>query len=79
MPLAARHSHPDILKVVKVSLTTGCRFLEIANLKGSQLSKFKITYTKTKGKKNRTEPIGEVLYKDIYKEDAVTKNPLFHL
>ena len=57
----------DILKVVKVSLATGGRFLEIANLKGSQLSKYKITYTKTNGKKNRTVPIGEALYKDIYK------------
>ncbi|OEF10829.1 phage integrase [Aliivibrio logei] len=67
---AAQHQHPDILKVVKVSLATGGRFLEIANLKGSQLNKYKITYTKTKGKKNRTVPISEALYDEIYKEGS---------
>lgn len=72
---AAQHQHQDILKVVKVSLATGGRFLEIANLQGSQLSKYKITYTKTKGKKNRTVPISEALYDKIYKEDAVTRIP----
>ncbi|SUH07586.1 phage integrase [Salmonella enterica subsp. enterica] len=40
--------------ITKVCLATGARWSEAENLQGHQLSKYRITYTKTKGKK--TEP-----------------------
>ncbi|WP_244949890.1 phage integrase, partial [Vibrio sagamiensis] len=43
------------------------RWNEAAQLKGSQLSKFKVTFTNTKTKKNRSVPISEELYHEIYK------------
>lgn len=48
--------------------------MEAANLKGSQLTKHKITYTNTKGKRNRTVPISPKLYEEIYKKG---NGPLF--
>lgn len=38
-------------------MSTGARWSEIANLKLSQITPYKITYTKTKGRRNRTVPI----------------------
>ncbi|AUI88408.1 integrase [Vibrio azureus] len=43
------------------------RWNEAAQLKGSQLSKFKVTFTNTKTKKNRSVPISEELYHEIFK------------
>ncbi|MBV1843386.1 phage integrase [Photobacterium ganghwense] len=68
--------HADMLKVIKISLATGGRFQEIAKLTGAHLSPFKITFTKTKGKKNRTVPISPELYQEIYKEGS---EPLFSI
>ncbi|MGF1878593.1 tyrosine-type recombinase/integrase [Photobacterium frigidiphilum] len=64
----------DITKVIKICLATGSRIMEAANLKGSQLTKHKITYTNTKGKRNRTVPISPELYEEIYKKG---NGPLF--
>ncbi|MFM2607249.1 tyrosine-type recombinase/integrase [Vibrio chagasii] len=61
------HQRTDMLKIVKLCLSTGARWNEAAQLKGSQLSKFKITFTNTKTKKNRSVPISEELYNEIYK------------
>ena len=40
---------------------------ELGVWKGSQLSKYKVTFTNTKTKKNRSVPISETLYNEIYK------------
>lgn len=61
------HPRTDMLKIVKLCLSTGSRWNEAAQLKGSQLSKFKVTFTNTKTKKNRSVPISEELYNEIYK------------
>lgn len=53
--------------IFKICLSTGARIMEAAELKGSQVTKYKITFTKTKGKRNRTVPISEELYNEIYK------------
>ncbi|ESC18028.1 phage integrase, partial [Salmonella enterica subsp. enterica serovar Agona str. 0322] len=45
---------PSLLMIAKICLATGARWSEAENLQGHQLSKYRITYTKTKGKK--TEP-----------------------
>ncbi|EAV4293247.1 tyrosine-type recombinase/integrase [Salmonella enterica] len=60
-----RHEHPDLEAVVKICLATGARWSEAEGLKKSQLSKYKITYNYTKGKKNRTVPISKELYEEL--------------
>lgn len=52
----------DLLTVVKVCLATGARWTEAESLTGSQVSNRRITFTKTKGKKNRTVPISEQMF-----------------
>lgn len=61
------HSRKDMLKIVKLCLSTGARWNEAAQLRGSQLSKYKVTFTNTKNKKNRSVPISQELYDEIYK------------
>ncbi|OCG20550.1 phage integrase [Gilliamella sp. App4-10] len=55
--------------MVKIGLSTGARWSEIANLKLSQITPYKITYIKTKGRRNRTVPITKELYDQIPKEN----------
>lgn len=57
-----RHDHQDLETVVRICLATGARWSEAEGLKKSQLAKYKITYTNTKGRKNRTVPISQELY-----------------
>ncbi|MDD1792551.1 tyrosine-type recombinase/integrase [Enterovibrio sp. ZSDZ42] len=56
----------SVYHIILVCLSTGARFAEAEQLRGSQLSKYKITFSKTKGKKNRTVPISPALYNAIY-------------
>ena len=53
--------------IAKVCLANGERWSEAENLQGHQLSKYRITYTKTKGKKNRTVPVSQDLYNEFPK------------
>ncbi|PSW05669.1 phage integrase [Photobacterium lipolyticum] len=64
----------EIVKIIKVCLATGSRIMEAATLKGSQLTKHKITFTNTKGKRNRTVPISSELYDEIHRRG---NGPLF--
>ncbi|MEC6798167.1 tyrosine-type recombinase/integrase [Photobacterium sp. S4TG1] len=66
----ATGQNPDIIKIVKLCLSTGARWNEAAQLKGSQLSKYKVTFTKTKSGKNRSVPISKELYDEIYQSTA---------
>ena len=59
----------NLLLMVKIGLSTGARWSEIANLKLSQITPYKITYTKTKGRRNRTVPITKELYELIPKDN----------
>ncbi|MEZ9701264.1 tyrosine-type recombinase/integrase [Vibrio sp. 10N.261.46.E12] len=61
----SKHNRTDMQSIVKLCLATGARWNEAAQLKGFQLSKYKVTFTKTK--KNRSVPISERLYNEIYK------------
>lgn len=77
--IAAAEAHPfhdDLHKVIKLCLATGARFQEAAKLTGAQLSKYKVTFTQTKGKKNRSVPISPDIYDVIYKEGS---GPLFNI
>ncbi|RYA88200.1 tyrosine-type recombinase/integrase, partial [Enterobacter cloacae complex sp. 743-2DZ2F-22B] len=60
-----RHDHPDLEPVVRICLATGARWSEAESLRKSQLAKYKITYTNTKGRKNRTVPISKELYESL--------------
>lgn len=68
-----RHEHPGLETVVRICLATGARWSEAEELRKSQLVKYKITYINTKGRKNRTIPISEALYKSFPK----TEEPRF--
>ncbi|EGT3635784.1 site-specific integrase, partial [Morganella morganii] len=61
-------SAKDLTLIVKIALSTGARWSEAEELTGSQVTKNKITFVKTKGKKNRTVPIGDELYTEIPKK-----------
>ncbi|EMJ7592505.1 tyrosine-type recombinase/integrase [Klebsiella pneumoniae] len=60
-----KHDHPDLETVVRICLATGARWSEAESLRKSQLAKYKITYTNTKGRKNRTVPISKELYESL--------------
>ena len=60
-----REGNRDLVCVVKLCLSTGARWSEAEELKKSQVTKYKVTYTKTKGRKNRTIPISEDLYDSL--------------
>ncbi|MBS0969021.1 tyrosine-type recombinase/integrase [Nissabacter archeti] len=59
------YGNPDLTRIVKICLTTGARWREAENLMRSQLSPHKLTFIKTKGKKNRTVPIPRWLYQEL--------------
>ncbi|MFS2225545.1 tyrosine-type recombinase/integrase [Pantoea sp. B65] len=65
------HANPDLTMIVKICLSTGCRWNEAASLRASQLSPNKITFVKTKGKKNRTVPISQELYNELTKRKGI--------
>jgi len=54
-----------LTRIVKVCLATGARWSEAERLNRSQLSPYKLTFTKTKGGKNRTVPIPRWLYDEL--------------
>ncbi|WP_455268754.1 phage integrase [Rahnella aceris] len=51
--------------VVRICLATGARWKEAETLRGVQVTKYRITYTKTKGNRNRSVPISEALYDSL--------------
>ena len=65
----------DLVTIVKICLATGARWGEAESLTGKQISPGKITYIKTKGKKNRAVPISDELYEILPK--VRTSKPVF--
>lgn len=63
--LLVTESEPDLNRIVRVCLSTGARWSEAQNLRKSQLSPNKITFTNTKSKRNRTVPITKDFYKEL--------------
>lgn len=51
--------------VVKICLSTGARWREAVNLTRSKVTKYRITFVRAKGKKNRSIPISKELYEKI--------------
>lgn len=56
----------DALHIAKLCLSTGARWSEAANLKGSHIHSGKVTFVDTKNGKNRTVPIKPELLGEIY-------------
>uniref|UniRef100_UPI000A99CC79 tyrosine-type recombinase/integrase n=1 Tax=Shewanella marina TaxID=487319 RepID=UPI000A99CC79 len=53
----ANSKNKDVRTVTLICLATGCRWSEAEKMTGSQIANNRITFIKTKGKKNRTVPI----------------------
>lgn len=53
---------PLLTLVVKICLSTGARWREAVNITRSLVTKYRITFVRTKGKKNRSIPISKELY-----------------
>lgn len=56
--------------VVKICPSPGARWREAVNLTRSQVTKYRITFVRTKGKKNRSIPISKELYEEIIALDG---------
>ncbi|MFB1077585.1 phage integrase [Photobacterium damselae] len=57
----------DALNVAKLCLSTGARWSEAVNLKGSNIQSNRVTFVDTKNGKNRTIPIQPEFLAEIYK------------
>ncbi|MEZ9233275.1 tyrosine-type recombinase/integrase [Vibrio amylolyticus] len=69
---------PQMVLIAKICLATGARISEALELKCSQVSKFKLTFINTKGKRIRSVPISENLHREIV-EMAVSKDEVFSI
>ena len=59
---------PELTMVVKLCLSTGARWSEVQGLTRAQVSKYRLTFTQTKSKRNRSVPISPELYGQIPKQ-----------
>ncbi len=59
---------PELATVVRLCLATGARWSEAESLTHTQVMPYKVTYTKTKGKRNRSIPISEELFNSLPKK-----------
>lgn len=71
-------SAKDLLMIVKLCLATGARWSEAEGLKRSQVSGQRITFVKTKGKKNRTIPISSALAEELPKKNGALFTPCYY-
>lgn len=65
-----QYGNEDLTSVVKICLSTGCRWNEAALLTGSQIIPYRITFTRTKNGRNRTIPITKELYDSLPKKQG---------
>ena len=63
--IACSKGKPDLPLVVKICLSTGARWREAEKLTRPQITPNKITFIRTKGKRNRSVPISKELYEEI--------------
>lgn len=70
-------SIPQIIVIAKICLATGARISEALTLTRTQITEFKLTYTDTKGKRNRSVPISPSLYQEIL-DIAVSDHGIFN-
>lgn len=60
----------ELLLKVKIGLSTGARWAEICSLHSKQIQDNKITFIKTKGRRNRSIPIDDDLFKELKKKNS---------
>lgn len=65
----------DLLTVARICLATGARWNEAESLHRSQVTQYRVTFTKTKTKKNRSVPISQELYNEIPKSNGQLFSP----
>ncbi|EPM2834142.1 MULTISPECIES: tyrosine-type recombinase/integrase [Citrobacter] len=74
-----RHSSAkDLEMVVKICLVTGARWSEAESLKRSQITAGKVTFIKTKGKRNRTIPLDPEIIADLPKNNGALFKPCYY-
>ncbi|WP_245677256.1 phage integrase [Candidatus Arsenophonus triatominarum] len=71
-------SEKDLLLVVKIALSTGARWSEAESLTNTQITKYKITFIKTKGKRNQIVPISSELYNELPKKKGKLFTPCYY-
>ncbi|MGX9313711.1 site-specific integrase [Pantoea ananatis] len=71
----AESTNHDLLTIAKICLATGARWSEAENLHGHQITPYRITYTKTKGRRNRTVPISVAMYDELPKKHGKLFTP----
>ncbi|PRD15299.1 phage integrase [Pantoea coffeiphila] len=71
-------SAKDLEMVVKICLVTGARWSEAQDLKKSQIAAGKITFIKTKGKRNRTVPVSNDILDGIPKKSTPLFEPCYY-
>lgn len=71
-------SAKDLEIIAKVCLATGARWGEAESLKRSQVSAGKITFIKTKGKRNRSIPIDSELTDELPKKNGNLFSPCYY-
>lgn len=73
-----KSSAKDLKYVVKICLMTGARWSEAETLKRSQVTNGKITFIKTKGKKNRTIPVASSFIDSLPKNNGNLFTPCYY-
>ncbi|WP_241649708.1 phage integrase [Rosenbergiella collisarenosi] len=74
----SKSSASDLELIVRICLSTGARWSEAESLKSSQLSTDRVTYIKTKGKKNRTIPLDPLIISSIPKVKGKLFKPCYY-
>lgn len=73
----SRHSSAkDLEMIVRICLSTGARWGEAEKLKRSQISAGKVTFVKTKGKRNRTIPLDPEIIAELPKRTELFSAPV---
>lgn len=71
-------SAKDLEMIVKVCLATGARWSEAEGLRRSQISTGRVTFIKTKGKRNRTIPLDTELISELPKKNGALFTPCYY-
>lgn len=72
-----QYGKEQLTRIVKICLATGARWSEAERLTRSQLSPYKLTFTKTKGGRNRTVPIPRWLYDELSPLQGTFSKPCY--
>lgn len=71
-------SAKDLEMIVRICLVTGARWSEAEKLKRSQITPGKVTFVKTKGKRNRTIPLDHELIAELPKKNGNLFSPCYY-